>query len=141
MTGATAQNSMSALDFDTVWNTQPGDYPILMHQADDTTDESSSVQVQVSNISLTPQTVDSGSESTHRLTFETRNISADGSEDEFNITFPDKVELVSYSNVEIDEKSSGVDMTANTLEFSVNPIGGGSTQISGDLNVTLSATT
>jgi hypothetical protein len=140
MTGATAQNSMSALDFDTVWNTQPGDYPILMHQADDTTDESSSVQVQVSNISLTPQTVDSGSESTHRLTFETRNVSADGNEDDFDITFPDTVELVSYSDVEIDEKSSGVDMTANTLEFSVDPTGGGSTQISGELNVTVSAT-
>lgn len=140
MTGSAAQDSMSALDFDTVWNVQSGDYPILVHQTDDTTDESSSVQVQLSNINLTPQTVNSGSESTHRLTFETQNVSADGKEDDFDITFPDKVELVSYSDVEIDEKSSGVDMTANTLEFSVDPTGGGSTQVSGELNVTVSAT-
>jgi len=140
MTGSAAQDSMSALDFDTVWNAQSGDYPILVHQTDDTTDESSSVQVQLSNINLTPQTVDSGSESTHRLTFETQNVSADGKEDDFDITFPDNVELVSYSDVEIDEKSSGVDMTANTLEFSVDPTGGGSTHILGELNVTVSAT-
>jgi The GLUG motif. len=114
MTGSAAQDSMSALDFDTVWNIQSGDYPILVHQADEPTDESSSVQVQLSNTSLTPQTVDSGSESTHRLTFEARNVSADGSEDNFDITFPNKVELVSYSNMEIEQKSSGVDMTANT---------------------------
>jgi hypothetical protein len=140
MTGTTARSSMSALDFDTVWNTQSDGYPILAQQADNKSDQSGSVQVQLSSVTLTPQSVDSGSESTHRLTFETRNVSADGSEDDFDITFPDKVELVNYSDVEIDEKSSGVDMTANTLEFSVDPTGGGSTQISGELNVTVSAT-
>jgi len=140
MTGSTAQSSMSGLNFDNVWNTQSDGYPILARQADDKSDQSHSAQVQLSKVSLTPQSVDLDSESTHQLTFEAQNVSADGSEDEFDIAFPDKVELVSYSNVEIDEKSSDVNKVDNMLEFSVNPTGGGSTQISGELNVTVSAT-
>jgi hypothetical protein len=103
-------------------------------------DQSDSGQVQLTNVNLTPQSVDPDSRSTHQLSFEAQNISADGSEDEFDITFPDKVELVSYSDVEIDKKSSNVNKVDNTLEFSVDPTGGGSTQISGELNVTVSAT-
>jgi acyl-CoA hydrolase len=102
--------------------------------------QSDSAQVQISNISLTPRSVDPGSESTHQLTFEAQNVSADGDEDKFEIIFPDKVELDSFSHVAIDEKQSDVNKVENTLEFSVNPTGGGSTQISGELNVTVSAT-
>jgi hypothetical protein len=106
MTGSAAQTSMSGLDFDTVWNTRSGGYPILARQVDDKSDQSDSTRVQLSNVNLTPQAVNPNSESTHRLTFEAQNVSADGSEDKLNITFPNKVELVSYSNVEIDERSS-----------------------------------
>ena len=140
MTGSAAETNMAEFDFGSTWQTQSDGYPILVQQADDKSDQSGSAQVQLSSVTLTPQSVDSASESTHQLTFRAQNVSADGSEDEFDITFPDKVELVSYSNVEIDEKSKGVDMIANTLEFSVNPTGGGSTQISGELNATVSAT-
>ena len=141
MTGSAAETNMTGLNFGNIWDTQPDGYPILAHQADDKSDQSGSAQVQISNISLTPQSVNSNSESTHQLTFEAQNVSADGNEDEFDITFPDRVELISYSDVAIDEKSSGVEKVANTLEFSVNPSGGGSTQIAGELNVTLSVTT
>jgi hypothetical protein len=140
MTGSAARDSMSGLNFDTSWNTQSGGYPILAQQADDKSDQSGSAQVQLSSVTLTPQSVDSDSESTHQLSFEAQNVSADGNEDDFDITFPDKVELVNYSHVEIDEKSSDVNKVDNTLEFSVDPTGGGSTQISGELNVTVSAT-
>ena len=103
-------------------------------------DQSDSAQVQVTNVRLTPQSVDLDPQSTHQLTFRVQNVSADGSEDEVDITFPDKVDLVSFSDVAIDEKSSDVNRVDNTLEFSVDPTGGGSTQISGELNVTVSAT-
>jgi hypothetical protein len=140
MTGSAAETNMAKFAFGSIWQTQPDGYPILVQQADSKSDQSGSAQVQLSSVTLTPQSVDSASESTHQLSFEAQNISADGSEDDFDITFPDKVELVSYSDVEIDEKSSDVNKVDNTLEFSVDPTGGGSTQISGELNVTVSAT-
>ena len=143
MQGQAAAENMDGFDFDNTWTTT-SEYPALraLSEVDENVDNDSpgSPQVQLSNITLTPQSVDSDAESTHRLSFEAQNISADENEDEFDITFPDNVELVNYSNVAIDEKSSGVEMTGNTLEFSVNPTGGGSTQISGELNVTVSAT-
>ena len=143
MQGQAAQTNMPGLDFQQTWTTTNG-YPTLQvfSEADESSDNDSpdSPQVQLSNITLTPQSVDSDAESTHQLSFEVQNVSADGSEDDFTITFPDKVELVSYSNVEIDAKSSDVNKVDNTLEFSVDPTGGGSTQVSGDLNVTVSAT-
>ena len=144
MQGQASKSNMAGLNFQQTWTTTNG-YPALRISSevsnDSGNDSPGASQVQLSNITLTPQSVDSDSRSTHQLSFEAQNVSADGSKDNFDITFPDKVEVVSYSDVKIDEKSSGVDMTANTLEFSVDPTGGGSTQIAGELNVTLSVTT
>jgi hypothetical protein len=96
--------------------------------------------VNIVNTTLEPSTIDTGGQSNHILSFEAQNVSADGNEDNFELTFPANTEIDSFSDVAIDEKSSGVNKTDNTLEFSVNPTGGGSVQISGELNVTLSAT-
>jgi hypothetical protein len=140
MIGQTSSTNMAGFDFQNVWRTRPSSYPLLGWQSDEQTNKSDPEKVNLSNVHLAPQSVYSDSQSMHQLTFEAQNISADGSEDEFEITFPDNVELDSFSDVEIDEKSSGVNKTDNTLEFSVNPTGSGSTKISGKLNVTLSAT-
>jgi hypothetical protein len=151
MTGPAAKSNMPGLAFGSVWKTQSNDYPILAWQndgvdydkgraTDNDTDHSGSAQVKLSNISLTPQSVDPDSQSTHQLTFEAQNVSADGIEDEFEIIFPEKVSLDSFSDVAVDETSSPVNKVDNTLEFSVDPTGGGSTQIAGELNVTVSAT-
>jgi len=96
-------------------------------------------QVEISSVTISPQYIEPGSTGTHTLTFETEGVSADGNRDSFEISFPDKITLEGVSDVEIDEQSSSVTQTNNKLSVSVNPDGVGSTQISGDLKVELSA--
>jgi hypothetical protein len=100
--------------------------------------ESTDPGVEITDISIEPSNVNSNS-SKHTLEFETRKVSADGNSDTFELTFPDDVVLEGFSNEDI-EQSSTVEQNGNTISFSVNPTGGGSAQISGKLDVTLSAT-
>jgi hypothetical protein len=104
-----------------------------------------SESVEIVEPSLTPSKVD-GQQNPHTLTFLAQNVSADGVgeefDDEFEVTFPEDVILDEYSNVniEIDGEPvfSEVEQNDNTLTFSVSPSGGGTTQVSVTMDVTLS---
>lgn len=152
MQGESAAQNMTALDFDETWVTvSEGDtfnrtviedgYPILQNV--DTEPQLQGLlenEVKITNINLKPDEVEI-SASEHTLEFDAENVSADGTGDQFEVSFPDDVDLEGYSDVEIDDLSeeNPVEQTDNTLTFSVNPSGGGSTRISVKLTVTLSA--
>lgn len=98
-------------------------------------------RVQIVNPSIQPPEVSESSEP-HNLSFDARNVSADGTNeefaDQFEVTFPEEIILEGYSNVDIDVQSSTVEKVDNTLNFSVTPSGGGTTQVSVSMDVTLS---
>jgi hypothetical protein len=104
-----------------------------------------SESVEIVEPSLTPSEVD-GQQNPHTLSFVAQNVSADGTgeefDDEFEVTFPEGVILNEYSNVdiEVDGESvfSEIEQNDNTLTFSVSPSGGGTTQVSVTMDVTLS---
>lgn len=99
-----------------------------------------SQQVHIETPSLEPPNVE-GEQSTHTLSFDAKNVSADGSgeefSDEFKVNFPENVVLKGYSNVDIEAQFSNVEQNGNTLTFSVSPSGGGTTQVSVEMDVTL----
>lgn len=100
------------------------------------------LEVEIVNPTLDPSTVSTESPSSHTLEFTAKNVSADGTgdefADEFDVVFPEEVILEGYSNVDIDAQFSAVEQSGNTLTFSVSPGGGGTTQVSVEMNVTLS---
>lgn len=105
------------------------------------TPPTNSDSVNVDNPLLDPSNVE-GNQSTHTLSFVAKNVSADGTGNKFNdvfeITFPEEVVLESYSNEDIDAQFSAIEQSGNTLTFSVSPSGGGTTQVSVEMDVTLS---
>lgn len=98
-------------------------------------------RVQIANPSLTPPEVSEGS-TTHLLSFDAKNVSADGVSgefaDKFEVKFPEEVVLEDYEVEDIDVTYSNVEQSGNTLIFSVKPSGGGVTRVSVEINVTLS---
>ena len=138
MQGDAARTNMDGLEFGTVWETQQDDYPRLLTQVR----TPPSPPVSVSVISLEPSTVSSDSPSTHELVLEAESVSADGEDDQFNITFPDSVTLEGTPEVTVAELSGEPTVTTNgnTMRFTVDPTGEQSTRtLTVTANVTLSA--
>lgn len=79
--------------------------------------------VEITNVSFTPKEISGDQVSKHEITVEINNLSADDSEDEFEVVFPEGVEVTSaeYNLREIYD----VETNNRTLSFSVNPSGGG----------------
>jgi len=138
MTGLAAENNMDGFEFGTVWETQQAAYPRLLTQVRAPPSQSVSVSV----VSLEPSTVSSDSPSTHELVLEAEGVSADGEDDQFNITFPDSVTLEGTPEVTVAELSGEPTVTTNgnTMRFTVDPTGEQSTRtLTVTANVTLSA--
>jgi len=99
-------------------------------------------KVEIVNSTLDPSEIDTTPDN-HTLEFEAKNISADGTgedfNDEFEVVFPENVDLEGYSNVSIDAQSSKIEQNGNTLIFSVSPSGGGTVTVSVKMTVVLSA--
>jgi hypothetical protein len=95
--------------------------------------------VEVENVSLSPPTVDT-SASQHTLSFVAKNVSTDGTADNFNITFPDGVTILIFSVENIDAESSNIVKEDSTFKFSLNPEGTNPTRdIPVSINVTMVA--
>jgi hypothetical protein len=107
-------------------------------------DDSTSSSVEIVDPSIDPLEV-TDQQGKHTFSFVARNVSADGTgekfDDEFVVTFPEGVTLEGYSNASIESEFSDVEQNNNTLNFSVSPAGGGTTQVSVRMNVTLSPNT
>ena len=82
-----------------------------------------SATVEITNVSFTPTEISGDPVSEHEITVKINNISADGSEDEFEVMFPEGVEVTGaeYNLREVYD----VETNNRTLSFSVNPSGGG----------------
>jgi hypothetical protein len=96
-------------------------------------------RAEIVNLSLQPSKVGGNNSTTHTLSFALRKISADGSTDEFEISFPESVVLKSFSNLSINTSVWSVEQQDNALRFSVNPKGGGVVRIEVTLDVKLTA--
>lgn len=80
-----------------------------------------SERVQVTNVSLDQSTVQPDG-SSHTLTFEVRNLSPDGSEDEVAIRMPQQVEIDSVDAVSVDKLADPeIPAPENPLTFVVDP--------------------
>lgn len=92
--------------------------------------------VEITNVSFTPTKISGDPVSEHDITVEISNLSADGSDDEFEVVFPEGIEVTGaeYNLREVHD----VETNNRTLSFSVNPLGGGTTNESYTLsNVTI----
>ena len=94
--------------------------------------------VAITNVVLEPTKISGESESEHNLSIEVQNLSADGSDDNFEVVFPNDVvvENYDYDNTDV---SSITQENERTLVFSVDPRGGGTVQKVISINVTLTA--
>ena len=79
--------------------------------------------VELTNVSIDPETVTSGSTSQHTLSFEALQVSADGDPDEFTITIPESVTLEQVNDVTVESPLYDANETVNGNEitFEVNP--------------------
>jgi hypothetical protein len=77
--------------------------------------------VNIKNVSIDKNIVEPNG-STHTLTFDVENLSADGGKDEFDIALPSNVEVSSVNIVSITGLKSTPDpIASNPIEFSVDP--------------------
>jgi PKD repeat protein len=95
-------------------------------------------EVEIRNATLTPTSVYS-SPTSHTLTFNAVNVSADGSRDEFSISIPETVQLEAANSVEVTNKgfTPSYSTENNTIHFDVNR---NSSEPSLDLNVRANVT-
>jgi hypothetical protein len=141
MTGQSAKVNMNGLDFNEVWKIQATDYPIVSNIPAVPTSSASTQEVTLTNVEINPSVIDDGSINQYTITFRLVNVSADGSPDDIVLTFPQKIDIKSYSGVDIGEVSaSDVEKVNNKIKFSVNPNGNEEVEnMSGEIDVKLSA--
>ena len=76
--------------------------------------------VDITNVNIKPKEVQTNSE--HELQFTAQNVSADDGKDDFSISIPNSVDLVSVDSVSTDPNYDFTpNRDGNTIEFSINP--------------------
>ena len=105
--------------------------------------------IQIEDLALTPNTVESDATNTHSLTFSVTNVSADGTADELSVTLPESVPLVeTNAGRVVDQRANALasitdgSLTNGTSTITVNPqasSGPPTRTLGAEFNVTVAA--